>query len=249
MKIIRFTTFCIIIILTGIVYLPLLFLLFPIHRKAGPLLLQFASGILLRILNVKILSADRIDRSIKRNKHIIILSNHVNILDIFLLSRLYRSVFVSKVEIKYYPLFGQVAWLMGTVFLRRSSTKERHRLIRTIADKANGRIVSIFPQGTTSRFSDPLPFKRGIFKSVEFNSNTVLLPVTLHYKEEGKIIWTDDQSLIKNIWEICRLNGMHVKIKIRKEITIEDYRNNSISEICSIAHERVFSPLWEEIQQ
>ena len=131
---------------------------------------------------------------------------------------------------------------MGTIFLRRGSVKERHRLIRTIADKANGRIVSIFPQGTTSSFSDPLPFKRGIFKSVEFNKNTVLVPVTLHYREEDSIIWTDDQSLIKNIWEICRLNGIHVKIRIHKEITIEDYQNNSISEICRIAQERVLSP-------
>ncbi|MBN2041133.1 MAG: 1-acyl-sn-glycerol-3-phosphate acyltransferase [Spirochaetes bacterium] len=246
MAITRFLLFCTTIIFLGILYLPLLLILFPWHRKTGPFLLQRASRIFLLLLKVKVEFADRINPEIKKNKRLILLANHVNILDIFLLSSYYRSVFVSKAEIMYYPVFGQVAWLMGTVFLQRSSTKERHKLIRTIADKADGRIVSIFPQGTTSSFTDPLPFKRGIFKSVEFNRDTVLVPVTLHYRESEDIIWTDDQSLIKNIWEICKINGVNVRIRVHREITSSDYETSSITEICRDAQQRVLTPLWNE---
>jgi 1-acyl-sn-glycerol-3-phosphate acyltransferase len=125
----------------------------------------------------------------KMGKGILIISNHASFLDIFVLSALFGSVFVSKAEIKYYPVIGQIAWLMGVIFLNRDSSHERLRVIKTIMNTCSTRILVVFPQGTTSRLTERLSFNRGIFKVIELNPDISLLPITLHYKEDAEIAW------------------------------------------------------------
>jgi 1-acyl-sn-glycerol-3-phosphate acyltransferase len=241
MYIIKLGGFIAAAVIIALLYLPVLSVLLPWHRRLGPLMLQYASRICLMILGVRIVHADAIQSLKLKNKGVILLANHSNLLDIFILSALYRSVFVSKIEVKYYPLFGQIAWMVGTIFLKRDSARDRSRIIKTIANNSENRIIAIFPQGTTSMSSDPNPFKRGIFRTTEINHDIVLLPVTIHYREEAEIFWGDG-SLFENLRNICT-RKIHVKVLLHKEITIKDYSGKTIPEICNIAQEAVLSPL------
>ncbi len=107
----------------------------------------------------------------------------MSVLDIFLMSALYRTLFLSKEEVAHYPVIGIAARLIGIYFLKRESPFDRHRVIRKIASQSNGRIITIFPQGTTSALENLLPFKRGIFKTVELNHGTILLPAAIRYRK------------------------------------------------------------------
>jgi 1-acyl-sn-glycerol-3-phosphate acyltransferase len=224
--------FIIVMLVFAFLYFPLLILFYPWHIDLGPKLLQFASKIILRIFSVKIEHSDKIDRFLSKKKGFIIISNHVSLLDIFLLSALYGTIFVSKIEVRHYPVFGQIAALMGVIFLKRDSPEERHLIIRELAEKSRDRIITIFPQGTTSSLSLPLPFKCGIFKTVEMNNELFLVPVTIHYKEDKDIAWTGDQLLLENVKMVCRQKRIHVRVNIHKLITNTDFKNNSITEVC-----------------
>lgn len=239
---IKITIFTIVIIIFALAYLPVLILLIPWQRQAGPLLLQFASKIFLKIFRVKILHADKIasPNNLKKTG-IILISNHVSLLDIFLLSALYRTVYLSKIEVKHYPLLGQIASLMGIVFLRRDSEEDRHNVIRTIADKAGGRIITVFPQGTTSSLSEPLPFRCGIFKTIELNREIVMLPLTIHYVQDKEIAWTRGQILINNMKNVCSRKSIQVSVKLHRQITIADYEGKTISEICAMVQDMVLN--------
>jgi len=247
MQTLKLMTFMTFTILSAILYLIIAFILFPWHKKIGPLILQQYSRIALKILRVHVDCADSIPLQDTGNKGIILTANHVSLLDILLMSALYRSIYLSKEEVRHYPLIGLVARLIGIIFLKRESPMDGHRVLKTIARQVvNGRIITIFPQGTTGAIADRLPFKRGIFKAVEINPDAVLLPVTIRYKEDSDIAWRRHQILLDNLKAICAQKGIHVKVTIHEPMSIKDYTDKTVSEICAVAQEKVLSLLWAE---
>ncbi|MBN2041132.1 MAG: 1-acyl-sn-glycerol-3-phosphate acyltransferase [Spirochaetes bacterium] len=241
---IKITIFILVIVLFACIYLPLLVLLFPWRKKAGPLMLQIASKVCLVIFRVKVNHSDKNAYSIlKKQKKtgVILISNHVSLLDIFLLSAVFRAVFVSKTEVKHYPVIGWIASLMGIIFLKRDSEEERHLIIRTIAEEAAGKIVAVFPQGTTSSLADPMPFRCGIFKTVELNSSIIMQPVNIHYETDKEIAWTGNQLLIENVKLVCNQKKIRAGLTMHKQVTSSDYENQTISEICKSVQNNVLN--------
>jgi 1-acyl-sn-glycerol-3-phosphate acyltransferase len=234
--------FFIVTILLAPFYFLILFIFYRWRRNIGPILVQFYSKICLLIFRVTIEQTAN-SRFSDKIKNILIISNHISWLDIFVLSALFRSLFVSKAEVRYYPIIGQVAWLSGVIFFDRSASKERLRVLNTIANGCSGRILTIFPQGTTSSNQERLSFNRGIFKVVELNPDILLLPVTLHYREDSEIAWNKPQSLRENAIRVCSRQAIHVKVFLHDPITIDDYQGKTAAQICKTAEQTVLTPL------
>jgi 1-acyl-sn-glycerol-3-phosphate acyltransferase len=242
MAIIKITIFIFFTFSTAFLCLPFLLILFPWHTVIGPWILQFYSTVCLKIFRVNIERADKIDISGIKKKGYILVSNHASYLDIFLLSALYRTVFLSKIEVAHYPVIGQIAWLIGIMFVNRSSHSNRHKVLLKIAQETQGRILTVFPQGTTGSIKDAYPFKRGIFKTIQQNHKIIIIPVTIHYKEEKKIVW-GKESLLDNVWKVCAHKHIHVKVTMHDHITIKDYHGKTIPQITSAVERRVLSKL------
>ncbi|MBP7340893.1 MAG: 1-acyl-sn-glycerol-3-phosphate acyltransferase [Syntrophaceae bacterium] len=243
MRSVKLLTFIAFTLVAVFILFVLAVILFPWIRKLGPGLLQLYSRISLSILRVRVDAADPIPVGVAKDKGIILIANHVSVLDIFLMSALYRTLFLSKEEVAHYPVIGIAARLIGIYFLKRESPFDRHRVIRKIASQSNGRIITIFPQGTTSALENLLPFKRGIFKTVELNHGTILLPAAIRYREDPAIAWRRDQILIDNLKAVCAQKRIHVKVSIAEPMSISDYTDKTIDDVCCVAQERVFSRL------
>jgi 1-acyl-sn-glycerol-3-phosphate acyltransferase len=226
-------------------YFALLLLFYPWRRSIGPKLLRFYSKICLLIYRVKIERVKNYRAFKKRRKGLLIVSNHSSFLDIFVLSALFETVFVSKAEVKHYPIIGQIAWLMGVVFFDRGSSKERLRLLKAVANRYTGRIISVFPQGTTGRITERLPFQRGIFKVMELNPAITLLPVTLYYKEDADIAWSM-QPLKENAMKVSGQRKVHLKVIIHDPMTIEEYKGKTTAEICKMVEKTILGALHKE---
>ena len=226
-------------------YIVILLVFFPWRYRIGPALVQLYSRLCLFIFRVAI---DRSDAQFHANKGkgMLIIANHASFLDIFVLSAVFGSVFVSKEEVKYYPIIGQIAWLMGVIFFNRNASHERLRVLNTITSTCSDRLLVVFPQGTTSRITERLPFNRGIFKVTELNPDISLLPVTLHYKEDAEIAWHKPQSLKENAMRVCAQKRIHVKIIVHAPVTIEHYREKNASQICRLVEGTVLGPLQKE---
>jgi len=230
-------------------YFFLLLIFYKWRQSIGPKLVQFYSKICLLIFRVKIEQVKNYEIMKKMGKGILIISNHASFLDIFVLSALFGSVFVSKAEIKYYPVIGQIAWLMGVIFLNRDSSHERLRVIKTIMNTCSTRILVVFPQGTTSRLTERLSFNRGIFKVIELNPDISLLPITLHYKEDAEISWNKPQSFKENAIMVSAQKMIHIKVIIHNPVTIDDYREKTSSQICKMVEQIVLEPLQKEYHE
>jgi 1-acyl-sn-glycerol-3-phosphate acyltransferase len=224
-------------------YLLILFIFYRWRQSIGPKLVQFYSRLCLFIFRVTIEQIENYQTFEKKKKGILIISNHASFLDIFVLSALFGSVFVSKAEIKYYPVIGQIAWLMGVIFLNRNASNERLRVLKTIVNKCSSQILVVFPQGTTSRITERLSFNRGIFKVIELNPDLSLLPITLHYKDDEEIAWNKPQSFKENAMRVSAQNKIHVRVIIHNPVTIDDYREKTTSQICTIVEQTVLEPL------
>lgn len=227
-------------------YFLLLLLFFRWRYRVGPKLVQFYSRACLRVLRVRIDQIKNSGTTEKLRKGALLLANHVSFLDIFVLSAEFGTVFLSKSEIKYYPIIGQIAWLMGVIFLNRDASHERLRVLRTIAGRCTEQIIAVFPQGTTGSIADRLPFSRGIFKVTELNPEIALLPVTLFYKEDTAIAWKKPASLRDNLLKVCGQDTIHIRIFIHKPVTIADYRGRTASQVCRSVEKTVLEPLQKE---
>ncbi len=221
----------------------LLFIFYPWRTRIGPKLVQFYSRFCLAIFRVRIEKTGHNDPHRNQRRGAIIISNHSSFLDIFALSSVFASVFVSKAEVIYYPVIGQIAWLMGCVFLKRDSPKERLRLIKRISTTYADRMLAVFPQGTIGRITDRLPFNRGVFKVVELNPEAVILPVTLHYREDEDIAWVKPQSIIENVMRISACDRIHLKVIGHKPVGIDDYQGKTSAEVCRMVEQIVVEPL------
>jgi 1-acyl-sn-glycerol-3-phosphate acyltransferase len=224
-------------------YFAILFIFYPWRIRIGPQLVKVYSKICLIIFRVQIEEVRNYDIFWNAEKGILIISNHSSFLDIFVLSSIFGSVFLSKAEVKYYPIVGQIAYLMGSVFINRDSAKDRLTLIKNIANIFSDRILVVFPQGTTSRITAQLPFNRGIFKVIELNPALSILPVTLRYREDAEIAWHKPQSLVENVMRVCAQNTIHVSVIVHNHVCINDYREKSSAEICKMVEQVVVEPL------
>jgi 1-acyl-sn-glycerol-3-phosphate acyltransferase len=97
----------------------------------------------------------------------LLVCNHLSYLDILVLVSLTPAVFVSKSEVKNWPVFGWFARLSGTLFVdrtrRRDVTRMNSEIQRTLAE---GNVVVLFPEGTSWNGQEVLPFKSSLLEPI-----------------------------------------------------------------------------------
>lgn len=93
--------------------------------------------------------------------------NHQDSLDMFLYGPMLPKniAFLGKHSLMYIPLFGQLFWLAGNVFINRADKRKAHTALVEAAENVQrkGCAVFVFPEGTRSRGQGLLPFKHGAF--------------------------------------------------------------------------------------
>lgn len=95
----------------------------------------------------------------------LLVSNHLSYVDISLLGSLTPVIFVSKAEVKQWPVFGWFAALGGTVFVRRERRGEVGQIANRIRQLLqDGHLVVLFPEGTSSGGETVLPFKSSLLE-------------------------------------------------------------------------------------
>ena len=94
-----------------------------------------------------------------------LVANHISWVDIFVINALAPAAFVSKAEVRNWPVIGWLAAKNDTIFLRRSS-RGHARIINaeTAALLDTGCNVAIFPEGTTTDGSHLLHFHAALLQ-------------------------------------------------------------------------------------
>ena len=171
-------------LLYAVVIAALLFPWLPVKMRTR-LELRWNSG-LMDILNVKIrLCGEVPDLSVQ---NVVLVANHVSWLDVYLLSAVRPARFVSKLEVRSWPVVGWLATQTGTLFIDRRKHHDTARVNHEMsAILNNGGCVAIFPEGTTSNGSLLRPFHASLLQPA-VHSQSQVWPAAIRYtKADGTL--------------------------------------------------------------
>ncbi|NTY92602.1 lysophospholipid acyltransferase family protein [Pseudomonas putida] len=113
-------------------------------------------------------------------------SNHVSWTDIPLLGMLLPLSFLSKAEVRHWPVAGWLAEKAGTLFIRRGGG-DSQRLREQIAGQLGlARPLLIFPEGTTTSGRSLRTF-HGRLLAGAIDRGVAVQPVAIQYLRDGQI--------------------------------------------------------------
>lgn len=135
--------------------------------------------------------------------------NHLSYVDIAPLRTTAKGVFVAKSEVRDWFVAGRIVADMGIVFIDRKNRRDIPRAGEKIIERLNdGEGVIIFPEGTSTKGDDVLPFNSSF---LEFAARTDL-PVSyasITYRAEPGgpspsefVCWWDDTTFLEHLYRL-----------------------------------------------
>ncbi len=147
----------------------------------------------------------------------LVVANHISWVDIFVINAALPSAFVSKEEVRHWPLIGWLAARSETVFLRRGSRGHAKVINGQIAGiLGQGNYVAVFPEGTTTDGTHLLHFHAALIQPALAVGRPVL-PVAISYWEaDGSRslapAYVGDVSLLQSTQAIARCRRLVARV-------------------------------------
>ena len=139
----------------------------------------------------------------------LVVGNHISWLDIYVVNAWRPTPFVSKAEVRHWPVVGWLAHRLGTIFIHREKRRDAHRTMHEIVERvSSGGSVCLFPEGTTSDGTSLLPFHANLFQAA-VSAQCPVQPICLLYEDrDGRQSTTpayiDEMSLGQSLDAVLR---------------------------------------------
>lgn len=137
---------------------------------------------------------------------LLLVANHISWLDIAVVHAAGYCRFVSKSEIKQWPIVGTLATGAGTLYIERASRRDAMRVVHHMAERLQaGDVVAVFPEGTTSDGRSMLPFHANLLQAA-ISADAPVLPLALRFVDvhTGALHFAPsfigDETLVGSIW-------------------------------------------------
>ncbi len=139
-----------------------------------------------------------------KDKPAVYIVNHQDNFDLFVCGAAVpkRTVTVGKKSLKYLPLFGQLYWLAGNVFIDRKNKSSSSATLEasTHALQQKNTSIWVFAEGTRNRGENMLPFKNGAFKmAIEAQVPIIPICVSSYAKHLNLNKWHSGDVLIQTL--------------------------------------------------
>jgi 1-acyl-sn-glycerol-3-phosphate acyltransferase len=150
----------------------------------------------------------------------LLVANHVSWLDIAAVHAVCpRARFVSKADVRHWPLLGWLIGAVGTLFIERERKRDALRVVHQIAASLQGgETVVVFPEGTTGDGRTLLPFHANLLQAA-IAADVPVQPVALRYSESGldwspSVGWLGATTLVHSVWAIACARGVQVQVSV-----------------------------------
>ncbi len=165
-------------------------------------IVQAWSQRMLRILGIPL----RVEGEPPASGPLLIVANHISWLDILVMHAARHCRFVSKSDVKHWPLLGTLATGGGTLYIEREKRRDAMRVVHHMHDSlAAGEIVAVFPEGTTGDGRALLPFHANLIQAA-VSADAPVLPVALRFidsatgQDSDGPLYLDDDTLLGSLW-------------------------------------------------
>ena len=150
----------------------------------------------------------------------LLVANHVSWLDIAAMHAvLPEARFISKGDVRHWPVVGRLTVGVGTLFIERASKRDALRVVHQTAEALKaGDTVAVFPEGTTGAGPELLPFHANLLQAA-IAAEMPVQPVMLrwhepqeHFSSSARFI--GDTSLAQSLWRIASAQGLAVRVQV-----------------------------------
>ncbi|MCG5542047.1 MULTISPECIES: lysophospholipid acyltransferase family protein [unclassified Halorhodospira] len=124
----------------------------------------------------------RLHRHGRPQRGALLVANHLSWLDIVALFALVPDTFLSKAELRDWPIVGRVARNLGTLFIGRGHSGAAQRAAGEMAERLRrGDAVIFFPEGRISTEFGIQPFRPRLFRAAH-EADSAVQPVAIGYR-------------------------------------------------------------------
>ncbi|MEA3194214.1 MAG: 1-acyl-sn-glycerol-3-phosphate acyltransferase [Betaproteobacteria bacterium] len=153
-----------------------------------------------------------------RTGPMLLAANHISWLDIVVLHASCHCRFVSKADVKRWPLIGTLAAGGDTLFVERRSRRDAMRVMHEMAQALkDGDILAVFPEGTTGDGGTLLPFHANLLQAA-ISADSPVQPVALQFIDGATgtrsraVSYVGDESLLGSIWRTLCAEGLRADV-------------------------------------
>jgi 1-acyl-sn-glycerol-3-phosphate acyltransferase len=208
------------IIMHILLVVPLCILILVSTKNQQERIIRFWCKRLLSIFEIKVEVTGLGTYLINQKKYLMV-ANHISWMDIIVIQSIKPCIFVAKSDVASWPLFGWVAQMTGTIFIKRDKVSDIKKALKKMKRRLIKRSVCIFPEGTSTSGRYLLPFKSNLFQS-SIDTNKSILPLCLRYEQNNtysdKAAFVDDMSLVDSINKIKQEKDIYVIVEVLQPI-------------------------------
>jgi 1-acyl-sn-glycerol-3-phosphate acyltransferase len=176
--------------------------------------IQWWSATLLRRLGIKVTV-----QGTARAGATLLVANHVSWLDIAVIhAAAPQARFVSKSDVKRWPLVGRLVAGAGTLFIERESRRDALRVVHQMADALRaGDTLAVFPEGTTGPGRALLTFHANLLQAA-IATEVPVQPVVLRFFQPGHAFspaaeFVGRTTLVQSMWRMACAQGLQVEVQ------------------------------------
>ncbi len=167
----------------------------------------------------------------------LVLLNHVSWLDILCVhAALPQARFVSKADVRHWPLLGWMVAAAGTLFIEREKKRDALRVIHHCAAALkSGDTVAVFPEGTTGTGAQLLPFHANLLQAA-VSVDAPLQPLALRYftpaaRFAPEAAYVGDIHLLASVWRIVRARQLSARLLLLPAIDSQAMDRRALAEM------------------
>lgn len=184
---------------------------------------------------------------------VIYVSNHLSYLDIPLLgSIIQQASFVSKNDVRNWPVWGFLSKLQQTAFISRARKDTKKEAGSLDGMLEAGKNLIIFPEGTSTNGSAVKDFKSSLFSLALKNTENAIMiqPVTISIlNTNGKVPETEGErniyawplemeaELHEHLWAMANSSGAHIRVSFHDVLQSSSFEDRKI--LAKTCHEAV----------
>lgn len=165
----------------------------------------------------------------------LIVANHVSWLDVPVLGALEPVNFLSKAEVRDWPLIGWMSAQLGTLFIKRGNHQAGELIDRLAAEVRDGRALVLFPEGTTSDGRQLRRFHPRLLAAAQ-QPEIGVQPVAIRYGTNADpdpiAPFIGDDNLLAHLWRLLRHAPVSVQVQFLDTISTNGIDRRNLAAQC-----------------
>lgn len=179
----------------------------------------------------------------------LLVSNHLSYVDIVTLMSQMPAVFVAKSEVAGWPFLGRLSRAANTIFVdraRRADVVRVNELIGAVLDSGRGLVM--FPEGTSSRGHEVLPFRTSLLEPAIRIGHPVSYAALSYRTPAGSppastsVCWWGDMTFLGHFYGLLMLPSFSARLVFGAEPVRAENRRD-LADRLRAAVARQFAPL------